>query len=275
MRPQARIVAAGKGKSMNFPAIVDAVLSALPKQAKRKSRIHLVYLGTASYDRMPAFYAQTNSFRQVSNLDITKLDVSEAAEEMPTLSQVQSIIASADILLFSGGNTLSAIRRFQSLGIDRMIADAVNKNDVVLCGGSAGGVLWFDFAHSDSMNPASWLQIDENLTQEQLKNWDYVRVAGLGYIPALVVPHYNAVASNGRPRCKDSDRMLLQYPEQPMLGIDEEAALVSIDGQLSVVSGDGKAQCYVKRLVNGQVLSQPFTPRHGRLAMEKVLRGDL
>ena len=73
---------------------------------------------------------------------------------------------------------------------------------------------------------------------------------GLGYVPALCVPHHDATQSNGLPRSQDSDKMLLKYPEQPLIGIDENAAFVVHKGKASVVSGDnGVAKCVLKRVV--------------------------
>jgi hypothetical protein len=65
------------------------------------------------------------------------------------------------------------------------------------------------------------------------------------------VPHHDATQSNGLPRSQDSDKMLLKYPEEPLIGIDENAAFVVHDGLAYVVSGDGVAKCVIKRAVKG------------------------
>jgi hypothetical protein len=98
--------------------------------------------------------------------------------------------------------------------------------------------------------PDYFLNVDPNLTEAEKKNWDYIRVEGLGYLPALCVPHHDATQSNGLPRSQDSDAMLLKYPEQACIGIDEAAALVITDGYARAVSGDGKAGC-CKKVVTG------------------------
>jgi dipeptidase E len=83
----------------------------------------------------------------------------------------------AHIIMSSGGNTLYKVNRWKALGIDKMIREIVEtKNPApVLCGGSAGAIIWFDYGHSDSMNPATLLKVDPNLTEEQKKDWSYIR----------------------------------------------------------------------------------------------------
>jgi len=102
------------------------------------------------------------------------------------------------------------------------------------------------------------------------------RVEGLGFIQALCVPHHDATQSNGLPRSLDSDAMLLKYPEQPSIGIDEAAALVVTSGMARVVSADGKAACCVKIVdSSGKIQTQRFTQEHVPIPLESLLGGKL
>jgi dipeptidase E len=171
-----RIVAAGRGRSMCFPLIVQAVLD-LVKHVPKDEKIELVYIGTASYDTEVAFEAQTHAYRALPNFNVTKLDLSERSNNVPTESEVRTVLNAAHIIMSSGGNTLYKVTRWKALGIDKIIREIVEtKNPApVLCGGSAGAIIWFDYGHSDSMNPTTLLKVDPNLTEEQKKGWSYIR----------------------------------------------------------------------------------------------------
>lgn len=46
------------------------------------------------------------------------------------------------------------------------------------------------------------------------KDWDYIRVDGLGFIPGLCCPHHDRIQSNGILRAHDFDEMLLRHPTE-------------------------------------------------------------
>lgn len=173
--PRLRIVAAGRGKSISLPPIVDAVMKLVAVTEKTERKVRLVYLGTASYDRDEPFITQTEGFRKVPNLDIIKLDVSEVVETLPIESQLRETILSANILLVSGGNTLYTMNRWKELNIHSMIQEAVLTKNTVLCGGSAGAISWFTHGHSDSLDPTTLLNVDPNLSEREKKDWEYIR----------------------------------------------------------------------------------------------------
>lgn len=175
-----RVVAAGRGRSMCLEPIVQAVLDLLPSSASTKEQgFRLVYLGTATYDKEEPFQLQTEAYQKLGNCRVINLQVSEAidASQIPTKEELRSTLLSAHVILVSGGNTLYAMRRWQELGIDAMIQEAVEINDPspILCGGSAGAICWFACGHSDSMDPTTCLHVDPNLTEEQKKDWNYIR----------------------------------------------------------------------------------------------------
>jgi dipeptidase E len=176
LNQKVRIVAAGRGKSMCFPPIVQAVLN-LVKHVPEDEKIELVYIGTASYDADLAFENQTHAYRALPNFNITKLDLSERANKVATESEARKALNAAHIIMSSGGNTLYKVTRWKALGIDKIIREMVEtKNPApVLCGGSAGAIIWFDYGHSDSLNPSTLLHVDPDLTEEQRKDWSYMR----------------------------------------------------------------------------------------------------
>jgi dipeptidase E len=121
------------------------------------------------------------------------------------------------------------------------------------------------------------------LSSEAPKEWEYIRVDALGFLPGLVCPHHDRIQSNGVLRANDFDRLLLQSPRELGIAIDHWAALV-IDGEdyyvMSledkegsvlnekdwVTNGSGKPGIWIKEVVNdGQEVYQQICPRQGKV----------
>ena len=70
--------------------------------------------------------------------------------------------------------------------------------------------------------------------------------------------------SNGKPRAEDSNRLVLDTPELPCIGIDEKVALVVVGDHVSCISGDGgKSKCYKKYVTDRekeQLTELPIQP---------------
>jgi hypothetical protein len=80
---------------------------------------------------------------------------------------------------------------------------------------------WWSGGHSDSIDPDSYKEaklsshgtetdIDDEKSSDEApeedtnsKEWDYIRVDGLGFIPGLCCPHHDRVQSNGILRATD------------------------------------------------------------------------
>lgn len=266
-----KIVAAGMGNSLALPSIRDKVIS-LTSKSSTPSNVNVVYIGTASYDRQDRYEAQTQGFKE-AGCKIFKLNISED-ETAPEYSKLRHIIVDwADVIICSGGNTLYALIRWKELGVDVLFKEAAEKG-VVLCGGSAGSVCWFSDIHTDSLRPDSVKHPPKELTTEEIANWEYVRISGMGFINALCVPHYDIVQSNGKMRSQDSDRIVLEAPDLTCIGIDEKAAIVLVGDRVSCVSADGgKSMCYKKYVADleeERIAVFPLKPD-----LEPVLLADL
>ena len=147
-------------------AVVSEVLSLVPRPKPRAkdehddaASIHLLYLGTATYD-LPLFRSmQTDAFGRRENggakCQVHCLDVASKTD-ISTEEMQHRICQWADIILVSGGNTLYAIDRWHNLGMDDMLRRAALERGVVICGGSAGAICWFDGGHSDSADPETF-----------------------------------------------------------------------------------------------------------------------
>jgi len=155
---------------MSLPKIVDSVL----RLVGQASPVRIVYLGTATYDKEEPYLVQTEGYRRLSQCHVVKLDVSEAAQApLPSMEEIQSTLEAAHVVIVSGGNTLYAMNRWRELGMDKILRNI--SDSTVLCGGSAGAIVWFEHGHSDSMDPTTFLHVDPNLTEDQKKDWKYIR----------------------------------------------------------------------------------------------------
>ena len=346
-----RGVFVGSGSDgMSDPRIAKTILDLVPQNKKNTTssssslektdtsssrtnhKVHVAYLGTATYDFPQFATRQTQCFKdlgcQVEMLDLahhhhhrrrhrhhnnnkdrsssttdTKdadadADAEEKEEEEQdaknpnkTLTEyARHVLERADIIVVGGGNTLYAIDRWKELHVDKLLRDAMDRG-VVLTGGSAGAICWFDGGHSDSCDPNSFYTpmmkkfgnthdadgdngggggggrkddlpppdesaIADDDDDAANKDWKYIRVPCLGFIPGLCCPHHDRVQSNGVLRADDFDEMLLrnynyqkdnsktQHSSSSELGIaiDHWAALVCCgeDDSYQVISLEGK-----------------------------------
>ena len=270
---------------MHEPAIVDAVLKLARKPAKE---VLLAYLGTATYDLAANREKQVSGFRS-RGVAVEALDV---ARMPPTPGAVEALLARADIVLVSGGNTLFAVDRWKRFGLDEELRKAAARG-CVLTGGSAGAICWFDAGHSDSADPDSYADAmlaggsaaasTQGASGGDAKSWEYIRCGGLGVLPGLCCPHHDRTQSNGVLRAVDFDGMLRRHNGETGVCIDHFSALVvdgadyevlSLEGkpgtalaghEAPAFTGTGAPWIWIKRVVGESVVATRLAPR-GRLA---------
>lgn len=121
-------------------------------------------------------------------------------------------VNNADIIYVGGGDTLSMMRRWKQIQLDSILRQT-HMDGKILSGVSAGGICWFDSGHSDSMS----------FTQ---KDWEYIRVSGLGLIDAIHCPHYDS-ATEEKPRRQYFHDFMKKLEQQGSIGIaiDEKVAV--------------------------------------------------
>lgn len=253
--PSLRGVFVGSGSDgMSDPRIAKVILELVPK---KNEALQVLYLGTATYD-LPQFAQRQTQCLVDQGCTVNQLKLVHECDPI----QSQAMIDAADIIVVGGGNTLYAVDRWQTTGIVPHLQRAMERG-AVLTGGSAGAICWFSGGHSDSMDPDSYFKAmqakfgvesttstDNDLVEEssdapdngKKKDWKYIRVPGLGFLPGLMCPHHDRVQSNGILRARDFDQMLLnKHSGEIGIGIDHWAAFV-VDGPDSyrVVSLEGK-----------------------------------
>jgi dipeptidase E len=244
--PQIKIVASGNERGMRLQPIVDKVVELsgvdLPK---------VLYVGTASFDRTDKFLRQTKAFREMG-CEIRRLDVSEK-DTVPSIDEMKELVVEwAEVIMCSGGNTLHALLRWKEVGLDLLMKEASLKG-VVLCGGSAGAGCWFSSLHTDSLRPDNTKNREHvlnDLSEEELADWDYTKISALGFVDAMCVPHFDATGTNGMKRSEHAEEMLKKDPSTLAIGVENDAALVIVGNEALAVSGDGKVSVSCDNLLH-------------------------
>ena len=247
---------AGRMKALQLQPIVEKVI-----ELSGSERPNVLYIGTASFDRTDKFHVCTKKFQEMG-CEIRRLDVSED-DTVPSLEDMRAcVIDWPEVIMCSGGNTLHALIRWKEVGLDMLIKEA-SMNGTVLCGGSAGAGCWFTSLHTDSLRPDNRKNKEHvlnDLSEEELADWDYAKISGLGYIAAMCVPHFDTTGTNDVSRAEDAEKMMQEDPSGPAIGVDENTALVVVGNEAHVVSGDGNATCHAiaPREVTGHMKTFPF-----------------
>ena len=131
---------------MNTDLARDTILRLADKKTPT-----VLYVGTPTYDLLGPFEAQTGRFAEVG-CPVTQLRL---VEDPPAAEEMAALVRGADVIVVSGGNPLYAVARWQALGVDALLREAM-ASGTVMCGGSCGLISWFDAGHSDSADPASY-----------------------------------------------------------------------------------------------------------------------
>jgi peptidase E len=198
-------------------------------QARRK-KPKVLYIGTATGDSDAGkfrFYAGFSQF------DCTPSHLPFFAR---TPLDLESLILEQDAIFVGGGNTRSMLAVWRDWGLDRHLRLAWERG-VVLGGGSAGSICWFDYGVTDSIaGPLTALPC-------------------LGFLPGSNCPHYDSE----RDRRPTFRKMVANGSIPEGVAADDGAALHYVDGKLSrVVASRPKAKGY--RIT-----------RSGKRAIEKAL----
>eukprot|EP00957_Ditylum_brightwellii_P072016 5473777-Ditylum_brightwellii.AAC.1 len=77
--------------------------------------------------------------------------------------------------------------------------------------------------------------VQNELDDNELTDWDYVKISGLGILPAMAVPHFDATGTNDVARSSHAEQVLVDEQDgMPAIGIDENAAFV-VEGDRAMV----------------------------------------
>lgn len=179
---------------------IDEYISKLAYNHAGEKRPVGVFIGTASHDSLPYF----NSFRKTytSNFDI-KADLALLTKKDVPFEKICKKIENSNLIYIGGGDTLFMLDVWKKTGMDKLIIDAYNRG-VPIAGLSAGAICWFSDMYTDS----------EMFTDP---NGTYSLHKGLGFIPALMSPHYD--------ERKEFDAIATTFPI-PAYAVENNAAIV-------------------------------------------------
>ncbi|KAL7700594.1 cyclin 1 [Lotmaria passim] len=254
-----RACVAGSGYgAFSEAAVIDRLITLVGQP--RTGQLCVAYIGTATYDLPEGQVRQTSLLTQ-RGCSVRPVRVADPATKSVSEADAAFLRDEADVVLVSGGNTLYAVRRWEETGLDQLLRDAAARQ-VVLAGGSAGAICWFTSGHSDSADPATYLQPSlaraslaaglltpaEAEKQEAMlaslsTSWSYIRVHGLSILPGLLCPHFDVTQDNGVRREEDFTKMLKRHPSERGIGLDHWSVLVlKGDGSYEVMPVPGKTR---------------------------------
>ena len=211
------------------PPLIDYVLS-----LTGKARPRLCNIPTATGDS-PA--ALVNFY---SRIPATRAERSHLALFDRTVRDIRGFLLSQDVIMVGGGNTANMLAVWRVHGVDQVLREAWDAG-VVLCGGSAGSLCWFECGTTDSF--------DLNELQP-LRD-------GLGFLPGSHCPHYD-----GEEQRRPLYHHLVFEGFPSGYAIDDDAAVHFVGTEVGeVVSSRAGATAYRVELRDGQVAETPLEAR--------------
>lgn len=199
---------------------------------------HVLYIGFAIREKDPEV---KRDFGEVSDaaLEAFGADTVMMFEaDMKSVDTMKRKIDAADLIFIGGGSTLMLMMRMRRSGLDKLLIDAYNNTDKVLCGDSAGGLCWAKYGNADSR------VYKKNPVRK-------TRVTGLGILDFLFCAHVVADPSR-QDECKRATKILKTMPG---LAFDNAAIIVKNGKYKTFAFGETAFghKCYWK---NGEYYSE-------------------
>lgn len=157
-----------------------------------------------------------------------------------TVEDIQAYFLAQDIIVVGGGNTANMLAVWRVHGVDAALRAAWERG-VILTGGSAGSLCWFECGTTDSFNLNRLAPLHD----------------GLGFLPGSHCPHYDGEAQR-RPlyHALIGDGFPAGY------ALDDDAAIHFVGREIrEVVSARTDAHAYRVERVDGTVVETPLNAR--------------
>jgi dipeptidase E len=218
-----KIVVYGRGYQ---PKFFEYVASLTGKEKPR-----LCYLPTATGDSEQSI---VNWYEACANFNVQPFYQKMFISSYDQKQTFDEVLLSMDGIIVGGGNTLNMLAIWKAQGLDVILKKAWDQG-IVLAGGSAGSLCWFEEGTTDSR-------------PKQLS-----KVNGLGFIKGSHCPHYDAEPGR-RP-------LYHQYIKdgvlKPGYAVDNNAAIYFEDNEVrEVVALDENSNAYFVRLRDGGVVEE-------------------
>ena len=200
----------------------------------KNERPKVCFIPTATGDSatsIVAFYDRLSS---------TKADGSHLSLFNRTIYDIEEYLLSQDIIMVGGGNTANMMAIWRIHGVDVALEKAWNSG-VILCGGSAGSLCWFECGTTDSFN-----------LYELEPLYD-----GLGFLDGSHCPHYN-----GEEQRRPLYHRLISEGFPPGYAVDDDAAVHFIGKDVhNVISSNNNSRAYYVHKIGDEVLETPLDTR--------------
>lgn len=187
-----------------------------------RDRPKVCFIPTATGDAatsIVAFYDRfTGSSAETSHLSLFNR----------TVYDIEEYLLNQDIIMVGGGNTANMLATWRIHGVDVALEKAW-KAGVILCGGSAGSLCWFECGTTDSFN-----------VYELEPLYD-----GLGFLPGSHCPHYD-----GEEQRRPLYHKLISEGFSPGYAVDDDAAIhfLGTEVQQAISSRDNAGAYYVQKI---------------------------
>jgi len=203
-------------------------------QLAGKPRVRVAFIPTATGD------APETLVNMYGRFPPDRTERSHLALFHRTIEDITTYLLQQDLIVVGGGNTANMLAIWRVHGVDRALRAAWERG-IILTGGSAGSLCWFEGGTTDSFDLNRLAPLHD----------------GLGFLPGSHCPHYDGEAQR-RPLY----HRLIGEGFPAGYAIDDDAAVHFVDGQpLEVVSARAGATAYRVERVDGVVRETPLTPR--------------
>lgn len=196
-----------------------------------KERPKICFLPTASGDRERSIIRWYELVHDLSvEPSVQRVWISSYSQKV----SFEDNLLSMDAIVVGGGNTLNMIAIWKAQGIDTVLKKALKKG-IVLAGGSAGSLCWFDNGTTDS------------------RPIELSVVEGLGFLPYSHCPHYDSEEYRRPLYHKNIENGIFKSG----YAMDNNAGIIFKNGiPFKVVSIDEKSNCYFVSLKEGKVIEE-------------------
>lgn len=157
-----------------------------------------------------------------------------------TVEDITAYLLAHDIIWVGGGNTANMLAVWRVHGVDRALRSAWEQG-VILTGGSAGSLCWFECGTTDSFNLATLAPLHD----------------GLGFLPGSHCPHYD-----GEVQRRPLYHSLIAEGFPAGYALDDDAA-IHFEGReiRAVLSARPGASAYRVERADGVVTETRLEPR--------------
>jgi len=206
-----KLVAIGGGEIKNNETLaIDNYIVGLAARPHPK----VLFIPTAAADSQ--IYA--DRFKDVYEKRLAcRVNVLRLTDPSMDLKEIERSIFETDVIYVGGGDTGMMMNVWKNRGVDELLLGAMDSNNIVFAGLSAGAICWFEEGLTD--------------LKEAGKAAAYQKIKGLGILNGVFCPHFNIW----------EEGLTSQLPAtgiKSFIAADNCAALVLNNGEFKVISTD-------------------------------------